>query len=652
MLRELLDIVPDALLVVDGDGRIAQANAQAGRLFGFAHGELIGRSIETLMPAGVRDRHRRHRAHYMDDPHVRPMGGTGQSLVGLRADGVEFPVEIALSPIATQDGLRYLASIRDISETQRARQAIVRSHYDAVVARFGQRAIESDSTSAVLDQAAPAIAEALGIATVLLGFVGADRQDMLVQASVGSDGHESVLTALLDTARAPLRDVLETGRYAIHAPQRGAGDPTHALMMPLLDRRGTMGVLVCLGPGPDTFDHDALHLVQSFATMISAFVQRRRTEEQLAHSQRLDAIGQLTGGIAHDFNNLLTVLSGALQMLEAEYPGNAEAQDLIATAARSADRGAELTAKLLAFARRQSLAPRVIDVAELLRDVQRMLKRTLGDGIELRLECASGLRSAFADPAQLDAALVNLALNARDAMPRGGEIDLSAKNVTLQGMGGDEDLPPGAYVLITVSDTGMGMSPDTLARAMEPFFTTKQAGRGSGLGLSMVYGFARQSGGQLRIASSLGYGTQVKLYLPVADGVGETPTPAPARIESPTRASETILVVEDDADVARVAVACLERGGYRVVLAASADAALAALRADPDIALLFSDVRLGAGRNGRELAAAARDLRPGLPVLLASGFDNEVPASALPLLRKPYRLDVLAATVRRMLDAA
>ncbi|MEG3788915.1 PAS domain S-box protein [Lysobacter sp. CCNWLW3] len=659
----LFEAVPDALVVVDRSGRIVQANRQAERLFGYPHHGLNQVAIEQLIPESARERHREHRAHYMDRPHIRPMGVTGQSLIGQRLDGRQFPVEIALSPLEDDQGLRYLASVRDISESQRARQALVRARYDALAARIGQLALEAQDESGVVDHVPALLAGALDAPVVAIVFVSSDRQTVETRASTGLDAmtagsrspiriDEAALLERIEAGETLVADDLERdpggGRFPVHAPLSGSG-----VLLPLSDRGRPMGALLVVSSKSRHFDHDALHLLQSVANLIAAFVQRRRTEEQLAHSQRLDAIGQLTGGIAHDFNNLLTVMSGSLQLLEMECEDRAEASELIASALRSVGRGAELTGKLLAFARRQRLLPRAVDAPAMLRDVESMLKRTLGESVRLQVLFDEDLPPAYVDPTQLDAALVNLALNARDAMPHGGEITIEARAHRVEAPSSSGDLAAGRYVGISVTDTGRGMAPETLARAMEPFYTTKEAGRGSGLGLSMVYGFAKQSGGHLRIDSTLGYGTRVELFLPAAQAAAAAPAPADAG--RPTGKGETVLVVEDDEAVCDIAVAFLRASGYRVISVGSAEAALLRLSAGEPIALLFSDVMLGAGMNGKELAMAVRRMRPDMPVLLTSGYETDVagPAdatAAFELLRKPYRREELDAAVERALS--
>lgn len=668
MFRDLIDAIPDALLVVDEHGDVVQANAQADRLFGHAPKGLIGRSIDALLPSESPGHTGAHRTRDMAQSHARLTGAGGQVLAGSRADGSTFPVEIALRPFDDPQGLRYLLTLRDISESQRARQALVRARYDAAVARFGQIALETAEESNILGNIPLLLADTLGVEIVALGFVADDRASIVIQRSVGLETAPHLVDALLDLRTPSLAQHLADGVAwvvddiaALPAPPHADDDTTplrgSAALVPLLDRNRAMGLVLAVSREGRHFDHDALHLLQSVANMASAVVQRRRSEDQLAHAQRLDAVGQLTGGIAHDFNNLLTVLSGSLQLLDDEVRDQPSASDLIASALRSIGRGAELTGKLLAFARRQQLAPEVVDVPALLHDLQRMLQRTLGDSIRLHLRCPPTLPAAYIDPVQLDAALVNLALNARDAMPRGGEIGIDASERIIGAQDETADLAAGHYLLVTVFDTGHGMAPETLARALEPFFTTKQAGRGSGLGLSMVYGFVKQSGGHMEIRSALGYGARVNLYLPVsAQGAARPADVSSTTARAATNAHETVLVVEDDSAVRNVTVAFLQRAGYAVLTAGSGAQALEQLDAHPQIALLFTDVHLGDSITGRDVARYARRRDPQLPILLTTGFEDDAVLrdardDAFDLLRKPYRREQLASAVRRLLDA-
>ncbi len=650
----LFEAVPDALVIVDPAGRIVRANGNAHAMFGRAPGSLAGAGVESLLPAGLRARHRGHRARYLLDPHVRPMGTSDQLLVGERSDGSRFPVEIALSPLVHDGRPHVLASIRDITDTQRQRQALARARYDAIAARIGQLAIEL-SGPGLFDALVDLLADALDASAVVVALDVSGGRDTAMKA-VASRGWP------LDVAALELPDAAGGSGHApiVHSPgawpealaRRSPVAPAAALslvVVPLQDADRTAGALLVASP-PGMVGADALHLLHSTGHLLSSLLRQRRAEDALAHAQRLDALGQLTGGIAHDFNNLLTVLSGSLQLLR-PHVHSEDATDLIDSAMRSVDRGTQLTRKLLAFARRQRLLPSAVAVADLLDDLQRMLARTLGERIVLQVAASSDVGAVYVDPGQVEAAIFNLVFNARDAMPGGGHIRIEADPVRVTPHQASDDLPPGRYVCITVSDTGLGMSPSTLARAMEPFFTTKDAGRGSGLGLSMVYGFARQSGGGLRIDSTPGRGTRVALYLPVADAVDAAP-PAPAVAVAPSR-GERVLVVEDDPDVRRIAIAFLRSGGYEVRAVANADAGLAMLDVE-FFDLLFSDVMLGPGMDGQAMALAARTTHPRIAVLLATGYEaplGEAP-SPFELISKPYERDALLARVRSLLDAA
>ncbi len=663
-LDELFHLVPDAMLVVDGEGRIVLANPQAEQLFGYTETGLAGLRVEDLMPEAVRGRHDAQRASYMANPRLRPMGSSGQSLIGQRRDGGQFPVEIALAPIRTAEGQRFLASVRDISETQRARQVLVRARYDKLVARVGQRGLEATAEDEVIASLPGELVEALGVDAVAILSLEHSKRALGIRAAIGLEAALDLDIPWTEDGRSLSEAVASAEAVITEHPPRAANASApgsteigyrSSILVALMDRDAPMGALLALSSRPASFDHDALHCLQSVANLLSSQIQRRRTEEQLAHAQRLEAIGQLTGGIAHDFNNLLTVISGNLQLLELDHGEAADSREFIASAQRAVTSGAALTAKLLAFARRQRLTPSVIEPGPLLSELGTMLRRTLGDLVKLEIDCATDTAAIYADVSQLESALLNLSLNARDAMPRGGNLGISAQEVFVTDHAAELELLPGRYVAFAISDTGHGMTPEVLGHAFEPFFTTKAAGKGNGLGLSMVYGFARQSGGQVRAESRLGYGTRIELYLPIAPHDKAALEPIAKR--SPNlRGHEKILVVEDEPAVRDIAVAFLRTLGYEVLAVPDAAAAMEQLERDQGIALLFSDVALGAGMSGRELGVAARTLRPGLPILLTSGYEHEVSAdrqdqgTTLELLRKPYRIEELAARVRRHLD--
>jgi len=354
--------------------------------------------------------------------------------------------------------------------------------------------------------------------------------------------------------------------------------------------------------------------------------EQHETEERLRQSQKMDAIGQLTGGVAHDFNNVLTVITGTIEIIQeglADRPQFAAIAQLIDDAAA---RGAEITSQLLTFARRQPLEPREIDVNALVIETAKLLKPILGEHIEIVTRLADDAWSAMADPSQLSSAIVNLAVNARDAMPDGGRLTLETANRELDGVRstGDGDVMRGAFVMIAVADTGHGIPADIRERVFEPFFTTKGVGRGTGLGLSMVYGFARQTGGTVAIESEEGQGTVMRLFLPRSEGEAATRT-APAQAPAAARGHETILVVEDDPLVQGYVIAQLGGLGYRTLVAGDGAAALALVDQGASFDLLFTDIIMPGGMNGRELADAVRLRRPGVKVLYTSGYAYQLP---------------------------
>ncbi|MDR6114681.1 MULTISPECIES: PAS domain-containing protein [unclassified Sphingomonas] len=389
-------------------------------------------------------------------------------------------------------------------------------------------------------------------------------------------------------------------------------------------------------------------------------------EAQLRQSQKMEAVGQLTGGIAHDFNNLLQVVVGNLEMLDRFLPidEHPRARRAATNAMTGAKRAATLTQRLLAFSRRQPLAPQSVDAVRLVDGLSDLLTRTLGEQVSLVIEAAPDLWPAEADTNQLESAILNLAVNARDAMPHGGTLSITLRNATLDGMtsmvAGPVPYPtdPGDYVAIDVSDTGIGMDRATLGRVFEPFFTTKEVGKGTGLGLSMVYGFAKQSGGQVQIESRPGQGTCVSLFLPRFCGDVASVDAPPAPAIRPDRGSETILVVEDDPDVRAYSTEALRELGYDVLEAEDGGSALALLDAPEAsrIALLFSDVVLPGGMTGADLASAARSLHPDLKVLFTTGYARDVIVhggrldAGVALITKPFDFADLAARIRAMLD--
>jgi CheY-like chemotaxis protein len=373
-------------------------------------------------------------------------------------------------------------------------------------------------------------------------------------------------------------------------------------------------------------------------------------EQNLLHASKLEAVGRLTGGIAHDFNNMLSVVIGNLDLLQSAIEGNERAERRVRMAMEGAQRCADLTHRLLAFSRRQALQTAVLDVNGLMPGVLELLRRTLGEDIEIRLLRAEGGWPIKVDRAQLEAALLNLAVNARDAMPEGGELTIAVENRTVLEEG---RVPPGEYVVIAVRDTGVGMPPAVLQRVFEPFFTTKESGKGTGLGLSMVYGFVQQSSGFVEVDSVEGDGTEIRLFLPRADGEAVAEPNAAARIARPIGQGEAVLVVEDDPAVRQVAVSTLQSLGFSVREAPTGDVAADMLKQDGGFRLVLSDVRMPGEITGIDLARMVKREWPSVRVLLTTGYmEGEGKLDDLDLLYKPYRATDLAEKIQSLLDAA
>jgi PAS domain S-box-containing protein len=399
---------------------------------------------------------------------------------------------------------------------------------------------------------------------------------------------------------------------------------------------------------------DASGAISGAALVYHDATASRETEHKLLQSQKLDAIGKLTGGVAHDFNNMLTVITGTTETLVAALKDRPALQKTAELIDQAAERCSELIQHLLAFARRQPLQPRNVDVNATVLDIAKLLRPTLGEQIEVNSILEQEVASAHIDASQLANSLLNMAINARDAMPNGGKLLLETRNVVLDEAyaQGNPGVKPGPYVMLAVSDTGAGMSQDVLDKVFEPFFTTKEVGKGSGLGLSMVYGFVKQSGGHIRIYSEVGHGTTIKLYLPPARGQVEA---APAAAPPLPHGNETIMVVEDDALVRNFVTSQLQSLGYRTVGAANGPAAMNLIEGGQAFDLLFTDVIMPGSMSGRELAEKVLKLQPGIKVLYTSGYtDNAIVHQGrldpgVLLLTKPYRKSQLANMIRRAL---
>jgi PAS domain S-box-containing protein len=453
-----------------------------------------------------------------------------------------------------------------------------------------------------------------------------------------------------------VEDIIGPKRYSAMAPH-----VREALNGKVVDGQGRLrdaeGSIVDLDATfvPHT---DELGDIQGCFIVARDITERRLLEAELRQSQKMEAVGRLTGGIAHDFNNLLSVIVGNMQLLSRSLRDSPRLLRQADTALKAAVRGGELTRRLLTFARQQVLAPTVVELNELISGMYELLRRTLTDEIEIQLALDPTLWPTKIDPGQLENAVLNLVINARDAMPAGGAIAVATRNVTLdaQRAPGEEPLVSGDYALVEVKDSGSGMSDETLKRVFEPFFTTKEVGKGSGLGLSMVYGFVKQSGGHVSIASALGRGTQVRLYFPRAQAAAEQATVQNGAPSEMPRGSEAILVVEDDLEVRATAVDILTSLGYRVHEASNGHQAVEKFMQHPDVVLVFSDIMLPGGLLGTNLVQKLRERRPALKVLMTSGFSESsilhrgILDGTMELLGKPYNVEDLARRIRAILD--
>ena len=620
-LAAILDAAVDAIVTIDGDGLIETVNSAAEALFQYARSELVGQNVKMLMPEPYRAEHddyiRRHR-----ETGVRKIIGIGREVVGRKKDGTTFPMHLSVGEFEASGDPFYVGIIHDLTERQQI---------DAMAVRFG-RIVEASVNEIYVFSA-----DTLRFITVNrgarsnLGYSQAELQE-LTPVDIKPEFDEASFRQMI----APL-----------------LSGETELLQFTTVHRRKD-------GTNYNVEINLALHSAESppvFVAIVVDITDRQQTERALQQAQKMEAIGQLTGGIAHDFNNLLTVVIGNLELLQMR-PLDETQNELVSEAQEAADMGARLTERLLAFARRSHLEPQAVDLNELVLGLTDLLHRTLGEQIDLSNALSTGLWSVRADPTQVESAIVNLAVNARDAMERGGKLVIETRNVVFDEdqAGSQLDMAPGQYVQLSVSDTGKGMPKEVQEKVFEPFFTTKGAGHGTGLGLSMVYGFARQSGGNVTVYSEEGQGTTFNLYLPRIDGDNDAVAAREAASKVPKGGGELILVVEDDERVRRLTTRRLASLGYEVIEAANAAYALKIVLGDDRIDLVFSDMVMPGEMSGYDLCEALREQRPDVNVVLTSGYAEDLvhaeklAAQDLVLLRKPYRQSELAETIRQALD--
>jgi len=638
-LQLLFDAIVDyAIYMIEPDGTVASWNPGAARLKGYHAGEIIGRSFSTFYTAEDRAAGLPQRALAIATQHGRFTSEGWR----VRKDGSRFWASVVIDAIREPNGalIGFAKVTRDITERQEAHQALVESE------RRYRRLIEAVVDYAIfqLDPAGVVVTWNPG-AQRIKGYAS---DEIIGRHFSQFYPEEDRASGLPDRA---LAEAAQKGRFEAEG-WRVRKDGSRFWASVVIDRIiDESGALV------------------GFAKVTRDISERRAAQETLAKvqdqllaSQKLEAVGQLSGGIAHDFNNLLMIVMGNLETMERhgrQLADNAAFQRGLSHAKRAAQRAAGLTSRLLAFSRRQALDPKLIAPNTFVNELQDFLQRTLGERIQVQAVGGQGLWQIEADPNHLESAIVNLAINARDAMPDGGQLTLEAVNVALDQAYclRNPEFSPGEYVAISVTDTGVGMSPETLNHAFEPFFTTKEVGQGTGLGLSQVYGFLKQSGGHTRIYSEVGQGTSVKMYFPRHHGAAAEPDVISEPVtESDASKSEVILVVEDDEDL-RVYVSDLLRElNYRVLTASNAQTALTILLQDrPHIDLVLTDVVMP-GMNGREFGKRAAEMRPGLKILYMTGYARNAVLhqgrldQGVALLEKPISQAKLALRVRNVLD--
>ena len=668
VFRSLFSAYPDALLLVDQAGTIVLANPAAAVLLGYEMREILGLNVDVLVPDSTRPRHASYREAYAQAPRARPMG-TQMELVAKRKDGGEVMVEIALSPLQSHGLPFVVAAIRDIGGYPRVRQAVQRASYSEHLAHLGRLAVDMRDSADLVQHAPRVAAQALRADVALVMLLANNETEFRVASVAGELVSKQVGRIVSNTIDSLAGLVFATGtlvhtsdvanerRFLLPQQYLDAG-MRDVLAVPLSDRGRTIGVLVVMSGASNRFGKDEIGFMESLANLLATSLQRAQTQEALNHAQRLESVGQLTGGIAHDFNNLLTVIQGNLQVLE-ELPvlgDEAYAQQLVSAATRATHRAAELTSKLLTFSRRQVLQPMRVNCGTLLRSLADMLQRTLDQRITIELE-EEDVCEVVADPGQLESAMLNIAINARDAMSTGGSLRFRCAICRYLPVGVRQDLlesgrTAGQFVALSMEDTGNGMSEAVKQRAFEPFYTTKEAGRGTGLGLSTVYGFVKQSHGAVSIESVVDQGTTVTLYLPrfIQSGQGSTREDE-TRAHGHVAPGLRVLLVEDDVEVRNVIGIFLTGVGCNVTALANAEDALIALTVEAGFDLLVTDIALGAGMRGTQLAAAAQQRLPGLSILLMSGFSSELldadrdSPSDWELLRKPCSREELTGAV-------
>jgi two-component system, cell cycle sensor histidine kinase and response regulator CckA len=629
----LLEAVPDAMVVVNSDGIIVHVNTLTEDMFGYTREELIGQKVELLIPEELRPRHQHHRHDYAEKPSVRRMGANLE-LYGRRMDGSKFPVEISLSPVRTGAGQMVLSAIRDISERKHIEEQLRRAH-EALERRRDRQLWEYQNRLALtVDSSQDAI-----IGKNLEGIITSWNRG--AEEIYGYRAEEVIGRPISLLAPQERQDEIPGILERIRHGERV--DYFESVRVAKDGRR--LNVSISVSPV-----HDPEGNIVGASAIARDITSQKRAEDQLRQAQKMEAIGRLAGGVAHDFNNILGIITASCELLSGR-SGASTGTAYIDNIRKAAERGATLTRQLLAFSRRQPIKPQILDLNERLKEVSRLVRPLMGDDVKITVALGSSPAIIEADPGQIDQIILNLAVNSRDAMPRGGKLILETAVRDLDR--GFADLHPpltaGRFVMLAVSDTGVGIEQETIAHIFEPFFTTKESGKGTGLGLSTVYGIVQQAGGHIWVYSEPGRGTTFRVYMPSAEAkLGGEPS-VEAEGLPPRREGATILLVEDDATMRMLTRQMLEEHGYRVIEADSGPAALAVIGGDhSEIDLTLTDVVMQ-GMTGPELVLRLTETNPSMKVLYMSGYTGELlgdgAAGTITLLEKPFTRMMLLKTV-------
>ncbi len=647
--ERLLSALPVALHCMDASGRLVSVNRQWCETFGYDSNDVLGRSFSEFLPPESRSK----LVTSIYPKYLTTSACRAEELLLIRKDGSLATILLSMTAYRGDKGRleRSVCMLEDVTEKkiaaiassrsdQRFRAAFAASvHAMAVISPTGQIEFANEAFKTFLDRR--------DVETATYGFDELLHKDDRGQFLNG-------LRQLLSNENSQFQLEL---RYVSTAGKVAHGSTSVALVKN--DKGGTEQLVI----------------------QIVDVTERKLINDRLQRAQKMEAVGQLTGGLAHDFNNLLTIIIGNLQLLDGKVTTDEKSAKRLVEAQEAATKGSDLTRQLLAFARKQDLEPRDTSINDMVRGMENLVARTIGENIELKVEMMAGEPRSLIDPSQLESAILNLSINARDAMPDGGKLTIETQAAYLDRYYAEKnpDVVPGHYVLVAVSDSGTGMAPELIEKVFQPFFTTKAAGKGSGLGLSMVYGFIKQSGGHIQVYSEVGHGTSIKMYLPRRMRPGEVDVEAAAAVTvraddiSPVGADVVsvsvqdvppvaikrpkILVVEDQEAVRAVACGFLEDFGYDIIEAGDGFEALSKLQEHDDVDLMFSDVVMPGGMNGFDLAQAALSMKPGLKVVHTSGYpkgamvhQDEPRFKEGFIIMKPYRREDLQKIIKDALE--